>query len=58
VPELVGDPRDLTAQVRPMPGEPLTFETVGLGRPRDVRLAPYFRLAHERYSLYWRVRAT
>jgi hypothetical protein len=38
------DPRDL-----------LTFRTAGLGRPRDVELIPYFRLAHERYNLYWRV---
>jgi len=61
VPSLVGDPRDLAPRnlarrVRPVPNEPLTFETVGLGRPRDVRLAPYFRLAHERYTLYWNVR--
>jgi hypothetical protein len=56
VPTLAGDPRELARHVRPVRGEPLTFETVGLGRPRDVRLAPYFRLAHERYTLYWQVR--
>jgi DUF1680 family protein len=56
VPALVGDVRDLVRRVRPVPNEPLTFETAGLGRPRDVRLAPYFRLAHERYNLYWTVR--
>jgi DUF1680 family protein len=55
VPALVGGGRDLASRVRPVSGEPLTFETVGLGRPRDVRLAPYARLAHERYALYWRV---
>ena len=55
VPTLVGDVRDLTQRLRPVPGEPLAFETVGLGRPHDVRLVPYFRLAHERYTLYWRV---
>ena len=55
VPVLVGDPRRLVAQLRPVAGEPLTFETVGLGRPREVRLGPYHRLAHERYALYWKV---
>lgn len=55
VPELVGDPRDLVRHVRPVHGETLSFETTGLGQPRDVRLAPYFRLAHERYDVYWRV---
>jgi DUF1680 family protein len=58
VPVLVGNVRDLVDDVRPVRGMPLTFETVGLGRPRDVQLAPYFRLAHERYNLYWKVLAT
>jgi DUF1680 family protein len=58
VPVLVGDPRDLVRHVRPVPGAQLEFETVGLGRPRDERLAPFFRLAHERSNLYWSVRAT
>lgn len=55
VPSLVGDPHDLVRHVRPRPGESLTFETVGLGRPTDVQLAPFYRLAHERYNLYWKV---
>jgi DUF1680 family protein len=55
VPTLVGDERSLVGGVRPVRGESLTFETVGLGKPRDVRLAPFFRLAHERYNLYWKV---
>jgi len=58
VPVLVGHPHDLVRQVRPVASAPMEFETVGLGRPRDVRLAPYFRLAHERYTLYWNVVAT
>ncbi|UCG89303.1 MAG: glycoside hydrolase family 127 protein [Gemmatimonadota bacterium] len=58
VPVLVGDPGDLVRHVRPVPGAPLTFETVGLGHPRDVQLAPFFRLAHERYTLYWSVATT
>jgi hypothetical protein len=55
VPTFVGDERSLVGGVRPVRGESLTFETVGLGKPRDVRLAPFFRLAHERYNLYWKV---
>jgi DUF1680 family protein len=55
VPSLVGDARALVRGVRPVRGESLTFETAGLGRPRDVQLAPFFRLAHERYNLYWKV---
>ena len=55
VPTLVGNPGDLVRHVRPRAGKPLTFETVGLGRPTDVELAPFYQLAHERYNLYWKV---
>jgi DUF1680 family protein len=58
VPVLTGDVADLVRRVRPAPGAPLNFQTAGPGRPRDVRLGPYFRLAHERYNLYWSVAAT
>ena len=33
----------------------LTFRTEGIGNPFDVDFIPYFRIAHERYGLYWRV---
>lgn len=33
----------------------LTFRTERIGDPRDVELMPYYRLAHERYNLYWRM---
>ena len=58
VPTLVGAASELVRRARPVAGEAWTFETSGVGRPRDVKLAPYFRLAHERYTLYWQVRPT
>jgi len=54
IPTLTGDPRTLLARIRPVAGEPLTFEVAEPGRPQGVRLAPYFQLAHERYLLYWK----
>ena len=33
----------------------LTFQTRGVGHPREVSLIPYYRIAHERYNLYWKV---
>ncbi|HZD05645.1 MAG TPA: beta-L-arabinofuranosidase domain-containing protein, partial [Longimicrobiales bacterium] len=57
VPVLAGDPEALVERIHPVEGEPLTFETSGLGRPRDVTLIPYHRMAHERYNVYWRVEA-
>ncbi|MFW6206265.1 MAG: beta-L-arabinofuranosidase domain-containing protein, partial [Gemmatimonadota bacterium] len=55
VPELAADAGTVTDRVRRVPGSPLTFETVGMGRPRDVTLVPYHRLHHERYNLYWKL---
>jgi len=56
VPVLSGEPEAILGSLRPVEGaEPLTFETAGIGRPRDVTLIPYYRLHHERYNLYWEV---
>jgi DUF1680 family protein len=55
IPVLAGDAATLAGRIRQDPRAPLTFRTAGLGRPHDVELAPYFRLAHERYNLYWKV---
>ncbi len=55
VPVLVGEPREVVRQIGPVPGTALTFQTSGIGHPRDVSLIPYYRIAHERYNLYWKV---
>lgn len=31
----------------------LTFRTQGLGKPKDITLIPFYKLNHERYSIYW-----
>lgn len=55
VPALRGKPAALAANVRRVSGEPLAFETAVSPGPDRVRLVPWYRLAHERYVLYWRV---
>jgi len=55
IPVLAGDATTLTSKVRQDTRDPLTFRTNGIGRPHDVELAPYYRLAHERYTLYWKL---
>jgi hypothetical protein len=52
-PVFVCDAGALTTHVRPAPDKPLTFETVGIGKPRDVTLIPFYRMHHQRYSVYW-----
>jgi hypothetical protein len=56
-PMLVGDRDGLAAQVRPVPGRPLTFEANALIRPtafNALRLEPLFRVHDARYIVYWR----
>lgn len=55
IPVLVGEVAALPKRIRQGTHDPLTFRTSGIGRPADVELAPYYRLAHERYNLYWKV---
>ncbi|MCI4591064.1 glycoside hydrolase family 127 protein [Sphingobium sp. BYY-5] len=54
VPTITGDPKLLAQQIKPGTG-PLEFTIAGAdGAP--VRLIPYYRIAHERYATYWRVK--
>jgi DUF1680 family protein len=39
--------------IRPVAGKPLTFETVGAGKPKDVTLVPFYKLFGQRYAVYW-----
>lgn len=55
VPVLLSGLSTLPKRIRQDPHAPLTFRTAGVGRPTDVELVPYYRLAHERYNLYWKV---
>jgi len=38
-------------------GNPFTFRTESIGRPRDVTLIPFYRLHHQRYTIYWKTAA-
>jgi DUF1680 family protein len=58
VPMLIGDAQAIVRQIKPSQRSPLTFHTTGIdgmGHLRDVNLIPYFRIAHERYNLYWKM---
>lgn len=51
----MADANDPSAWVKPVEGKPLTFRTVGAGRPKDVTLVPYHKLFGQRYAVYWRI---
>src|ERR1700677_3829324 len=53
VPQVVASVPTLLSNTVPVPGQPLNFQTVGLGEPRDINLIPFYQLQHQRYSVYW-----
>jgi DUF1680 family protein len=55
VPVLTGDPQGIIRQIRQVQAAAMMFETAGIGHPHDISLIPYYRIAHERYNLYWQV---
>ncbi|MBI1762746.1 MAG: glycoside hydrolase family 127 protein [Acidobacteria bacterium] len=55
VPGFVGTVKEVLAKIQPIPGAPLIFKTVGLARPTDVTLVPFYRVFEPRYTVYWKV---
>ena len=53
VPKLRGNAEEMLSKVKRAADGSLTFQTDGIGEPHDVSLIPYFRIAHERYTIYW-----
>ncbi len=49
---------ELLANTARNPGERLSFTARGFADDASVELIPWFRLAHERYNLYWRQTTT
>jgi DUF1680 family protein len=52
-PALITENRPLAQWIKPVAGEPSTFRTVGVGRPIDVTLSPFYRVHDKRYAVYW-----
>jgi DUF1680 family protein len=45
--------RPVDEWVQPDPAQPLVWHTRGAGQPADVRLVPFYRVARERYVVYF-----
>ncbi|MDX9755833.1 MAG: glycoside hydrolase family 127 protein, partial [bacterium] len=52
-PVFLAKKRPVDEWIRPIPGQPLHFLTVGVGRPVDVMLKPFYAMHHRRYGVYW-----
>jgi DUF1680 family protein len=57
VPALVGEVSQIPGLYKPAAGSALTFTVEVPGRPEGLTFVPYYRMAHERYSIYWKVAA-
>lgn len=53
VPVLVTEGKNVSEWLRPVPGTPLTFETTGVARPKDVQLIPFYKMHHQAHVVYW-----
>jgi len=53
IPTLAIRGRPVQEWVKPDPVQPLVWHTRGAGRPSEIRLVPLYRLAHERYVVYF-----
>ncbi|MFZ0730832.1 MAG: beta-L-arabinofuranosidase domain-containing protein [Candidatus Sulfotelmatobacter sp.] len=56
VPEIVADSVHPTAWIEPDPKQPLTFRAAG--QAQAFALVPLNKIIHERYAVYWKVKAT
>ena len=52
-PALVGADGPIDEWLRPVPAQPLTFRTVGVGRPSEQTLIPLCRTQQQRFTAYW-----
>lgn len=52
-PVLVTDAASLLSKVKPVNGQPLVFQTSGIGQPFDVTLQPFYQTYNQHYSVYW-----
>jgi DUF1680 family protein len=57
VPVLVSRGAALESSVARSADRSLAFRTVGLGRPADVALRPFWEISYDRYNVYWDVTA-
>ena len=55
VPALVCNLKDLLAKIHIESRPSLAFRTIGIGRPRDVTLVPFYKVFDRRYTVYWTV---
>jgi DUF1680 family protein len=54
VPSLAGDPQQLAASLRRVPGDALAFKLTTAEPRKEVTLRPFHELDYQRYTVYWK----
>jgi uncharacterized protein len=55
VPVFISDVKRITSRVKIDSSKPLTFRTLGIGKPNDVVLSPFYKFNDHRYTVYWKI---
>ena len=55
IPMLVGSLADLDSWIVCSSQSPLHFTVKNGGKQQDVELIPYFRMHHQRHTVYWKI---
>jgi DUF1680 family protein len=53
IPVFVSAAQPLADWLKPVSGQPGTFHTEGVGRPKDVTFVPFYQLPNRTYGIYW-----
>ena len=53
VPVFVENNQPVNQWIKPVAGQPLNFQSVGVGRPEEVSFIPFYQAHDERYSVYF-----
>ncbi|MFH1194823.1 MAG: beta-L-arabinofuranosidase domain-containing protein [bacterium] len=53
VPVFITEGKKVDDWIKPVDGKALTFQTIGVGKPRDIFLHPFYEFYNKRYSVYW-----
>jgi uncharacterized protein len=53
-PYFCGSDQEILSHIEPVAGQPLTFRTHEIGKPSDVELKAFYKLHHQRYTVYWK----
>ncbi|HMB95096.1 MAG TPA: beta-L-arabinofuranosidase domain-containing protein, partial [Tepidisphaeraceae bacterium] len=55
VPFLATTNENVADWLKPVPGHPLTFQTIDVGQPADATMIPLYAIRNERYTVYWKI---